>query len=202
MNFLASPPLVVAYSLVGTMNINLANDPIGKDNNDNDVYLKDIWPSQSEVSSALSSSINSEMFASSYKSVFDGDDNWNSLDIATGEKFAWDINSTYIKHPPYFENMKQEPAGVMDIKNARLLALLGDSVTTDHISPAGAIAKGSPASKYLIDQGVDENNFNSYGSRRGNHEVMMRGTFANIRLRNKMAPGTEEDGRHITPVTK
>ena len=191
MNFLASPPLVVAYSLVGTMNINLANDPIGKDNNDNDVYLKDIWPSQSEVSSALSSSINSEMFAASYKSVFDGDDNWNSLDIATGEKFAWDINSTYIKHPPYFENMKQEPAGVMDIKNARLLALLGDSVTTDHISPAGAIAKGSPAAKYLIDQGVDENNFNSYGSRRGNHEVMMRGTFANIRLRNKMAPGTE-----------
>ena len=191
MNFLASPPLVVAYSLVGTMNINLSNDPIGKDKNDNDVYLKDIWPSQSEVSSALSSSINSEMFASSYKSVFDGDDNWNSLDIATGEKFAWDINSTYIKHPPYFENMKQEPAGVMDIKNARLLALLCDSVTTDHISPAGAIAKGSPAAKYLIDQGVDENNFNSYGSRRGNHEVMMRGTFANIRLRNKMAPGTE-----------
>ena len=119
MNFLASPPLVVAYSLVGTMNINLANDSIGKDKDDNDVYLKDIWPSQSEVSAALSSSINSEMFASSYKSVFDGDDNWNSLDIATGEKFAWDSKSTYIKHPPYFENMKQEPTGVMDIKNAR-----------------------------------------------------------------------------------
>jgi len=191
MNFLASPPLVVAYAIAGTMQHDLVKDSLGKDSEGNDVYLKDIWPSLKSVSDVLSSSIDSTMFESRYSSVFNGDENWNSLEVSTGELYAWDEKSTYIKHPPYFEGMTLKPASINAIKNARVLALLGDSVTTDHISPAGGIAKDSPAADYLRAQGVKDSDFNSYGSRRGNHEVMMRGTFANIRLRNKLAPGTE-----------
>ena len=191
MNFLASPPLVVAYAIAGTMQHDLVKDSLGKDSEGNDVYLKDIWPSLKSVSDVTSSSIDSTMFESRYSSVFNGNENWNSLKVSTGELYAWDEKSTYVKHPPYFEGMTLEPASINEIKNARVLALLGDSVTTDHISPAGGIAKDSPAADYLRAQGVKDSDFNSYGSRRGNHEVMMRGTFANIRLRNKLAPGTE-----------
>jgi len=191
MNFLASPPLVVAYAIAGNMQHNLTEEPLGKDQKGNDVYLKDIWPTQKDVSDTLMSSINSEMFSSSYNSVFDGDENWNNINTSTGEIYSWDETSTYVKHPPYFEGMTLSPDPINDIKSARVLALLGDSVTTDHISPAGGIAKDSPAADYLRNQGIHEQDFNSYGSRRGNHEVMMRGTFANIRLRNKLAPGTE-----------
>lgn len=191
MNFLASPPLVVAYALAGTLDIDLASDPIGKDKDGNDVYLQDIWPSQKELHEFISKNISSSMFQSSYSSVFEGDENWNSLEVPGGETYAWDEASTYVKNPPFFDDMKAEAPGVQDISNARVLCLLGDSVTTDHISPAGAIKKDSPAGKYLIEHGVQPKDFNSYGSRRGNHEVMMRGTFANIRLRNLLAPGTE-----------
>jgi len=191
MNFLASPPLVVAYALAGTLDINLAEDPIGQDKNGKEVYLKDIWPGQKELQDFIAKNISSSMFQSSYSSVFEGDENWNSLDVPGGETYAWQDDSTYVKNPPFFDNMQTEAPGVQDISNARLLCLLGDSVTTDHISPAGAIKKDSPAGKYLIDNGVEPRDFNSYGSRRGNHEVMMRGTFANIRLRNLLAPGTE-----------
>ena len=190
MNFLASPPLVVAYALAGSLDVNLFDDPLGTDNDGNPVYLRDIWPSQAEIHE-LMGTIDSEMFKSSYASVFAGDQNWNSLDVPTGEIYEWDPVSTYVKHPPYFEGMTLETEAVADIRGARVLALLGDSVTTDHISPAGSIAADSPAADYLREQGVKPSDFNSYGSRRGNHEVMMRGTFANIRLRNQLAPGTE-----------
>ncbi len=191
MNYLASPPLVVAYALAGKMDVNLPSDPLGDDANGNPVYLRDIWPDSKEIQEAIAQNIDSGMFKSSYDSVFAGDKNWNSLDVPGGEIYAWDADSTYVKNPPYFEGMSLQTKPVEDIHGARVLALLGDSVTTDHISPAGNIAADSPAAEYLKAQGVKPVDFNSYGSRRGNHEVMMRGTFANIRLRNQLAPGTE-----------
>ena len=191
MNFLASPPLVVAYALAGNMDVNLFNDSLGNDADGSPVFLKDIWPSQSEIHELIAANIDSAMFKSNYENVFEGDSNWNSIKSPEGEIYAWDDASTYVKNPPYFEGMSLTPEAVTNIKGARVLALLGDSVTTDHISPAGSIAPDSPAAEYLKSHGVEPHNFNSYGSRRGNHEVMMRGTFANIRLRNKLAPGTE-----------
>ena len=191
MNYLASPPLVVAYALAGKMDVNLPSDPLGDDANGNPVYLRDIWPDSKEIQEAIAQNIDSGMFKSSYDSVFAGDKNWNSLDVPGGEIYAWDADSTYVKNPPYFEGMSLQTKPVEDIHGARVLVLLGDSVTTDHISPAGNIAADSPAAEYLKAQGVKPVDFNSYGSRRGNHEVMMRGTFANIRLRNQLAPGTE-----------
>ena len=191
MNFLASPPLVVAYALAGNMDVDLFNDPLGEDTDGNPVYMKDIWPSQKEVQETIAKNIDSSMFKRSYGSVFEGDANWKGIDSPTGEIYTWDAASTYVKNPPYFEGMRKEPDAVSNIEGARVLALLGDSVTTDHISPAGGIAADSPAAEYLKAQGVKPSDFNSYGSRRGNHEVMMRGTFANIRLRNQLAPGTE-----------
>ena len=191
MNFLASPPLVVAYALAGNMHVDLLEDSLGTDANGKPVYLKDIWPSQQEIQEAITRCIDSNMFKSSYAGVFKGDENWNGLDVPAGEIYAWDESSTYVKNPPYFEGMSLDTAAVKDIQGARVLAVLGDSVTTDHISPAGSIAADSPAARYLEAQGVERKDFNSYGSRRGNHEVMMRGTFANIRLRNQLAPGTE-----------
>ncbi len=190
-NFLASPPLVVAYALAGNMDVDLYNDSLGDDQDGNPVYMKDIWPSQAEVQAAVGSNIDSEMFQSSYSSVFEGDANWKNIDSPEGEIYTWDAESTYVKNPPYFEGMTKATTAVENIEGARALALLGDSVTTDHISPAGGIAADSPAADYLRAQGVKAVDFNSYGSRRGNHEVMMRGTFANIRLRNLLAPGTE-----------
>jgi aconitate hydratase len=191
MNYLASPPLVVAYALAGNMDVNLHSDSLGDDAKGNPVYLRDIWPDPKEIQEAIAQNIDSGMFKSSYDSVFDGDKNWNSLDVPGGEIYTWDADSTYVKNPPYFEGMSLQTRPVEDIHGARVLALLGDSVTTDHISPAGNIAVDSPAAEYLQAQGVKPVDFNSYGSRRGNHEVMMRGTFANIRLRNQLAPGTE-----------
>ncbi len=191
MNFLASPPLVVAYSLAGNMDVDLFNDSLGDDQDGNPVYMKDIWPSDAEVQEAIASNIDSGMFKSSYDSVFEGDANWKNIESPEGEIYTWDEASTYVKNPPYFEGMSKDPVAVSNIEGARVLALLGDSVTTDHISPAGAIAADSPAAEYLQAQGVKPSDFNSYGSRRGNHEVMMRGTFGNIRLRNLLAPGTE-----------
>jgi aconitate hydratase len=191
MNFLASPPLVVAYALAGNLDVNLIDDALGEDQDGNPVYLKDIWPGQKEVHDVMTSNIDSTMFKSSYGGVFSGDENWNGLDVPEGEIYTWDEASTYVKNPPYFEGMTREPSAVQEIHGARVLALLGDSVTTDHISPAGSISRDGPAAEYLKAQGVEPGDFNSYGSRRGNHEVMMRGTFANIRLRNQLAPGTE-----------
>jgi aconitate hydratase len=191
MNFLASPPLVVAYALAGNMDVNLFEDSLGEDQDGNPVYLKDLWPSQKEVQDAVGANIDSTMFNSSYGHVFEGDANWKDIDSPEGEIYTWDDASTYVKNPPYFEGMTKDPSPVAEISGARALALLGDSVTTDHISPAGNIAPDSPAAQYLEAQGVKPSDFNSYGSRRGNHEVMMRGTFANIRLRNQLAPGTE-----------
>lgn len=191
MNFLASPPLVVAYALAGTMKRDLFNDPLGKGKDGKPVFLRDIWPTQKELHEFIAKNVDSGMFKKSYADVFKGDENWNALKVPQGEIYEWDPKSTYVKNPPYFEGMRKEPETIGDIKDARVLALLGDSVTTDHISPAGAIKKNSPAGQYLIEHGVKPEDFNSYGSRRGNHEVMMRGTFANIRLRNLLAPGTE-----------
>ena len=191
MNFLASPPLVVAYALAGSLDKDLYNDPIGMGQDGQAVYLKDIWPTTHEVHEAIASSINSEMFRKSYGSVFRGDQNWTDLPAPEGEIFTWEADSTYVRNPPYFEGMTLATDPVGEVKGARVLALLGDSVTTDHISPAGSIAADSPAGRYLVEHGVEPKDFNSYGSRRGNHEVMMRGTFANIRLRNQLAPGTE-----------
>ncbi|HJP38670.1 MAG: aconitate hydratase AcnA [Gammaproteobacteria bacterium] len=191
MNFLASPPLVVAYALAGSMAIDLVNDALGTDTAGNPVYLKDIWPSQAEIQEVMTATIDSEMFQASYEGVFAGDENWHGLDVATSDIYAWAPDSTYVRNPPYFENMSLTTDTVSDIHGARALALLGDNVTTDHISPAGSFTADSPAGMYLVEQGVDPQDFNSYGSRRGNHEVMMRGTFANIRLRNRLAPGTE-----------
>ncbi|HEV3164453.1 MAG TPA: aconitate hydratase AcnA [Isosphaeraceae bacterium] len=190
-NYLASPPLVVAYALAGTMEIDLHHDPLGNDSHGNPVYLKDIWPSQREVQDTIQKSVRSEMFHKEYSEVFQGDERWNSLPVPKGDLFEWDESSTYVKNPPYFEHMTVEPPSLTQIRNARVLAVLGDSITTDHISPAGSIKVQSPAGLYLTNHGVDVKDFNSYGSRRGNHEVMVRGTFANIRLRNHLAPGTE-----------
>jgi len=191
MNFLASPGLVVAYALAGTLDVDITNASLGKDNSAADVYLHEIWPSAHDVQDAVLQNIDSNMFRSSYDSVFRGDENWRSLPVPEGEIYTWNPDSTYVRNPPYFEGMSLEPESIGDIDGARVLALLGDSVTTDHISPAGSIAADSPAGRYLVEQGVAPADFNSYGSRRGNHEVMMRGTFANIRLRNRLAPGTE-----------
>jgi len=190
-NFLASPPLVVAYAIAGNMDFDLLNDSLGDDQDGNPVYMKNIWPTQAEVQDAVINNIDSTMFKSSYDSVFEGDANWKGIDSPEGEIYTWDADSTYVKNPPYFEGMSKTPTAVSNIEGARALAMLGDSVTTDHISPAGGIALDSPAAEYLKAEGVEPHNFNSYGSRRGNHEVMMRGTFANIRLRNLLAPGTE-----------
>ena len=191
MNYLASPPLVVAYALAGNMDHDFEKDSLGNDKDGNPVLLKDIWPSAQEIQSVIDSSISSEMFKKDYASVFDGDHRWKSLDTPTGKTFEWDPKSTYVRKPPYFEGMPAEPKPVTDITGARLLAILGDSVTTDHISPAGNIKADSPAGKYLEANGVDRKDFNSYGSRRGNHEVMIRGTFANIRLKNLLLDGVE-----------
>jgi aconitate hydratase len=191
MNYLASPPLVVAYALAGTMNHDFENDSLGNDQSGNPVLLKDIWPSAQEIQSVIDSSISSEMFKKDYATVFDGDHRWKSLDTPTGKTFEWDPQSTYVRKPPYFEGMPAEPKPVTDITGARVLAILGDSVTTDHISPAGNIKADSPAGKYLEANGVERKDFNSYGSRRGNHEVMIRGTFANIRLKNLLLDGVE-----------
>ena len=191
MNYLMSPPLVVAYALAGTMNIDLFNDPLGRDKAGNPVYLRDIWPSAAEVAEVVESSIASEMYTTGYADVFAGDERWRSLSTPEGGVFEWNDASTYVRKPPYFIDMPRKPSPVGDILGARVLALLGDSVTTDHISPAGSIAPNSPAAQYLISHGVEPKDFNSYGSRRGNHEVMIRGTFANVRLRNQLAPGTE-----------
>jgi aconitate hydratase len=187
MNYLASPPLVVAYALAGTMDIDLLDQPLGQGEDGEDVFLHDIWPSSEEVGRVVEESVRSEMFRSSYGEVFEGDERWNGLDVPEGDRFAWEDASTYVRRPPFFEDLPRAPQPRGDIEGARVLALLGDSVTTDHISPAGSIKKGSPAALYLNEHGVEQRDFNSYGSRRGNHEVMMRGTFANIRLRNLLA---------------
>ncbi|MFD7692839.1 aconitate hydratase AcnA [Streptomyces sp. NPDC059805] len=191
MNYLASPPLVVAYALAGSMKVDITKEALGVDQDGNPVYLKDIWPSEAEVNDVVANAIGEDMFSKSYSDVFAGDAQWQALSIPTGDTFEWDPESTYVRKPPYFEGMQMEPAPVTDISGARVLAKLGDSVTTDHISPAGAIKADTPAGKYLTEHGVERRDFNSYGSRRGNHEVMIRGTFANIRLRNQIAPGTE-----------
>ncbi|MFB6832293.1 aconitate hydratase AcnA [Streptomyces hydrogenans] len=191
MNYLASPPLVVAYALAGSMKVDITTEALGTDTEGNPVFLKDIWPSEAEVNDVVAHAIGEDMFAKSYQDVFAGDAQWQALSIPTGNTFEWDTESTYVRKPPYFEGMTMETTPVTDITGARVLAKLGDSVTTDHISPAGAIKADTPAGKYLTEHGVERRDFNSYGSRRGNHEVMIRGTFANIRLRNQIAPGTE-----------
>jgi aconitate hydratase len=200
MNYLASPPLCVAYALAGTMDIDLLNDPLGRDERGVEVYLRDIWPSEREIAATVGEAVRVDMFERSYGHLFAGDERWNGLEVPQGERFAWDERSTYVRLPPYFRDLPAEPAPLADVQGARVLALLGDSVTTDHISPAGAIKRDGPAGRYLQEQGVTPRDFNSYGSRRGNHEVMMRGTFANIRLRNQLAPGTEGGvTRHLRP---
>ena len=189
MNYLASPPLVVAYALAGSMEVNLLEDPLGQDTDGNDVFLRDLWPSEHEIAETIESAVKSDMFRKGYAHVFDGDERWNGLEVPTGDRFAWSEDSTYVRQPPYFRDMPAEPQEVEDVTGARVLAVLGDSVTTDHISPAGAIKRDSPAGKYLQEHDVEPRDFNSYGSRRGSHEVMVRGTFANIRLRNLMGGG-------------
>jgi len=191
MNYLASPPLVIAYALAGSMDFDFETDPLGKDEAGNDVFLKDIWPNPVEVQQVIDSSIDKEMFAKGYEGVFDGDDRWKALDTPAGDTFAWDPNSTYVRKPPYFEGMQAQPEPVKDITGARVLLKLGDSVTTDHISPAGSFKSDTPAGQYLLANGVERKDFNSYGSRRGNHEVMIRGTFANIRIKNQLLDGVE-----------
>jgi aconitate hydratase len=203
MNYLASPPLVVAYALAGTMDIDLDRDPLGTDGEGKPVYLADLWPSPDEVSGVVASSVAAEMFTADYADVFKGDDNWRGMQVPTGDTFEWVDSSTYVRRPPYFDGMPAEPAAVTDVHGAKVLAKLGDSVTTDHISPAGAIKATAPAGLYLTEHGIERGDFNSYGSRRGNHEVMIRGTFANIRLRNQLAPGTEggvtvKDGKEMS----
>jgi aconitate hydratase len=191
MNYLASPPLVVAYAIAGSMKTDITREPLGTDKDGNPVFLKDVWPSEQEVNDVVASAIGEDMFSTSYQDVFAGDAQWQALPVPTGDTFEWDPESTYVRKPPYFEGMGMDPEPVQDISGARVLAKLGDSVTTDHISPAGAIKADTPAGRYLTEHGVERRDFNSYGSRRGNHEVMIRGTFANIRLRNQIAPGTE-----------
>jgi aconitate hydratase len=190
-NYLASPPLVVAYALAGKMTIDLTTEPLGTGSDGAPVYLRDIWPTEREIQETMLKSVNAEMFRTQYADVFSGDHRWQTLDVPTGDRFTWDKNSTYVRNPPFFDGLTMQPAPLVDLENARALAVLGDSITTDHISPAGSIKKDSPAGKYLMANGVLPTDFNSYGARRGNHEVMMRGTFANVRLRNQLAPGTE-----------
>ena len=200
-NYLASPPLVVAYAIAGTMDLDFEREPLGTDKNGKPVYLKDIWPSPKEVEAAIRNGVKSEMFRKIYAGVFEGDEQWRSLPVPSGARYQWDEKSTYIKAAPYFDDMPRDPKPLQDITGARVLALLGDSVTTDHISPAGSISPKSPAAAYLKERGVEPRDFNSYGSRRGNHEVMVRGTFANVRLRNMLAPGTE-GGWTVHPSSK
>jgi aconitate hydratase len=190
-NYLASPPLVVAYSLAGRMDIDLDEEPLGQDADGADVFLRDIWPTSDEIQETITASVRGEMFTSTYADVFTGDETWRQLPVPAGDLFAWDEGSTYVRRPPYFDGMAPEPAPVEDVHGARCLVRLGDSVTTDHISPAGAIRPDSPAGQYLIEHGIERKDFNSYGSRRGNHEVMVRGTFANVRLKNLLVPGSE-----------
>jgi aconitate hydratase len=191
MNYLASPPLVIAYALAGSMDVDITTEPLGRGSDGQDVYLRDIWPSPQEVQRVIDQAVSAEMFSADYADVFAGTEQWQNLPTPTGDTFDWDAESTYVRKPPYFDGMPTEPEPVQDITGARTLAVLGDSVTTDHISPAGSIKADSPAGKYLREHGVERRDFNSYGSRRGNHEVMIRGTFANIRLRNQLVPGTE-----------
>jgi aconitate hydratase len=190
-NYLASPPLVVAYALAGRMDIDLHQEPLGTGSDGKPVYLKDIWPTQQEVAEVIRRSVRAEMFEREYAGVFDGDERWRALPVPAGNLYTWEADSTYVKHPPYFDDMPATPPEVEEIRGARVLAVLGDSITTDHISPAGAIKRDSPAGRYLLEHGVEPRDFNSYGSRRGNHEVMVRGTFANVRLRNQLVPGVE-----------
>ncbi|HXQ89970.1 MAG TPA: aconitate hydratase AcnA [Acidimicrobiales bacterium] len=199
LNYLASPPLVVAYALAGTMDIDLTSEPLGTDAQGDPVYLRDLWPTPAEVSAVIEDAVTSEMFRERYASVFEGDDRWKDIDTSQGDTFNWEARSTYVLKPPFFEGFSPEPSAVADIVGARVLAVLGDSVTTDHISPAGSIRPSSPAGVYLTDHGVEPSEFNSYGARRGNHEVMMRGTFANVRLRNLLAPGTEGGVTRLLP---
>ena len=191
MNFLTSPPLVIAYALAGTMHADLLREPIGHDADGAPVYLRDIWPSTAEVKQVVDACVEAQMFTDGYADLFAGDDNWRGMPTPEPADVRWDPASTYVRRPPYFDGMPHEPQPVRDITGARVLAYLGDSVTTDHISPAGAIKKDSPAGRYLTEHGVPPRDFNSYGSRRGNHDVMIRGTFANIRLRNQLVPGVE-----------
>jgi len=190
-NYLASPPLVVAYAIAGTVDIDLQRDPLGWDPNGNPVFLKDLWPSPQEVRETIARALQSELFKHRYAQVFDGDEHWQSLPVPDSDVYEWDPHSTYIQRPPYFDGMPDEPPPLSDIHGARVLAIFGDSITTDHISPAGSIPVDSPAGQYLIQHGVDPRDFNTYGSRRGNHEVMIRGTFANIRIKNLLLPGVE-----------
>jgi len=190
-NYLMSPPLVVAYALAGRVDFDPFVEPLGSDPSGRPVFLKELWPSEKELDEAMQKAMAPEMFRDAYAGVFEGDERWRSLKVPAGETFTWQPDSTYVRHPPYFENMPLTPPGVEDIHAARVLLKLGDSITTDHISPAGSIKKDSPAGKYLLEHGVKSGDFNSYGSRRGNHEVMVRGTFANVRLRNKLVPGVE-----------
>ena len=185
-NYLASPPLVVAYALAGTVNIDLTTEPLGEDSDGNPVFLKDIWPTNHEIQEFIAENVTGEMFASKYANVFEGDENWKAIKTSTGLTYNWDSGSTYVQNPPYFEGMTAEPKPVEDIIDARILGLFGDKITTDHISPAGSIKKESPAGDYLLERQVRPQDFNQYGTRRGNHEVMMRGTFANIRIKNHM----------------
>jgi aconitate hydratase len=201
-NYLASPPLVVAYALVGSMNVDITSEPLGTSKDGRKVYLADIWPSEAEIQKTMLSSVSADMFRKQYSQVFEGDALWKQLPVPTGDRFAWQADSTYIRRPPFLENLSPEPAPPTEISGARALALLGDSITTDHISPAGSIKLDSPAGKYLVAQGVAPKDFNSYGARRGNHEVMMRGTFANVRLRNQLAPGTEGGVTTYLPGTE
>jgi aconitate hydratase len=190
-NYLASPPLVVAYSLAGRMDVDLLNEPIGEDSDGNDVFLHELWPSSQEVANVIAESVQNEMFTRTYADVFTGDERWAELPVPEGELYAWSADSTYVRRPPYFDGMSREPGTVPDVIGARCLVWLGDSVTTDHISPAGSIKPDSPAGRYLVEHGVERKDFNSYGARRGNHEVLVRGTFANVRLRNLLVPGSE-----------
>ena len=190
-NYLASPPLVVAYAIAGRLDVDLTTEPLGEDADGNEVFLQDVWPSPEEIQEVITESVRSEMFERTYADVFTGDENWRALPDPRAGQFAWDPDSTYVRRPPYFDGMSPQPGTVEDIAGARCLVMVGDSVTTDHISPAGAIKPDSPAGKYLIERGVERRAFNSYGSRRGNHEVMVRGTFANVRLRNLLVPGSE-----------
>ena len=191
MNYLASPPLVVAYALAGSLDVDITTEPLGTGSDGRPVHLRDIWPTTEEISEVVASAVEAGMFERGYSDVYAGDENWRGLEVPEGDTFAWDETSTYVRKPTFFDGMGAEPEPLTDVEGARVLALLGDSVTTDHISPAGAIKKDSPAGRYLQDHDVQPKDFNSYGSRRGNHEVMIRGTFANIRLRNLLAPGTE-----------
>jgi aconitate hydratase len=190
-NYLASPPLVVAYALAGRIDLDLTTEPLGRDQDGHEVFLRDLWPTPEQIKDTIAEAINEDMYRRTYADVFKGDEHWAALPVPEGDLFAWDPDSTYVRLPPYFEGMSPEPGTVEDVAGARCLVIVGDSVTTDHISPAGAIKPDSPAGRYLVEHGVERKDFNSYGSRRGNHEVMVRGTFANVRLRNLLVPGSE-----------